>query len=159
MCMQQQQQQQPGYDLLAVFPSETQADTAASKLHKEGFTDDEVYQMDPGQRKGEFREHGPNTARRDIFLQTQRSGPNPALIIFLAVVCGLLVAALTFAATFVIPLPEPTTLLIGAAVGIVLGIIIGLLRRGRVRGAIGQATPPPTSPKAAAGARTVVALR
>jgi hypothetical protein len=166
-----QKQQPADYDLLAVFPDETRAEAVATRLRKEGFGEGEVYQLPAGSTgSGEFREHGPNSARRDFFLQTQRTGPNPVLVVLFAVICALVVGALTFAATFALPgLPEPTTLLVGIALGIVLGIIIGLLQRGRVRGAIGQntqggqrAAPSPgasTSSKAGQAARTVVALR
>ncbi len=159
----QQQQQQPGsYDLLAVFSDEPQAEAAAAKLRKEGFSNEEVFQLPSDvAEKGQFREHGPNMARRETFLQVQRSGPNPVLVVVLAIVFGLILGLVAFAASFPFKLPEPTTLIIGAVVGIIIGVIIGLLRRGRVRGAIGQdmsrLSPPPS--KAPKGALTVVALR
>jgi hypothetical protein len=158
-----QQQQQPGsYDLLAVFPDEPKAEAATAKLRKEGFSDEEVFQLPSDvAENGQFREHGPNIARRDTFLQVQRSGPNPVLVAVLAVVFGLILGLVAFAASFPFKLPEPATLIIGSLVGIVIGIIVGLLRRGRVRGAIGQdmsrLSPPPS--KAPKGALTVVALR
>jgi hypothetical protein len=155
-----QQQQPASYDLLAVFPDEARAEAVAAKLKKEGFSADEVYQVAAVRTGGQFREHGPNSARRDIFLQTRRSGPNPALVVLLAVIFGIVLGGLTFATTFALPnLPEPTTLIVGCAVGIVLGAIIGLLQRGRVRGAIGQSAPPTTTPREVQGARTAVALR
>ncbi len=159
----QQQQQQPGsYDLLAVFPDEPKAEAATAKLHKEGFTNDEVFQLPSGVvENGQFREHGPNLARRETFLQVQRSGPNPVLVIVLAIVFGLVLGLVSFAVSFPLHLPDPATILIGAAIGVVIGIIVGLLRRGRVRGAIGQdlsrTTPAPT--RAPKGALTVVAIR
>ncbi len=160
--MQQQQQQPASYDLLAVFPDEAKAEEVATKLQKQGFSDHEVYQLEAGSTgSGQFREHGPNRARSDLFLQTQRSGPNPVLVIVFAIVFGLLLGGITFVATFALP-PLHTVLifLIGAAIGLVLGAIIGLLQRGRVRGAIGQQTPPKVStPRMIQGARTVVALR
>jgi hypothetical protein len=158
-----QQQQSASYDLLAVFPDETRADSATAKLHKEGFSDEEVHQLSAGSiGSGQFREHGPNRARRELFLQTQHTGLGPAAVILLVIIFGLLGAGLTFVATFALPQVHTHTItvfLIGAAIGIVLGIIIGLLQRARVRGNIGQkvqnqATAPPNH-----GARTVVALR
>lgn len=159
-----QQQQQPAeYDLLAVFPDEGQAETAASKLRGEGFGDEEVYQLPHGLvGSGQFREHGPNRARSEFFLQTQRSGPNPLLVLTFAIITGLILGGLTFAASFALPtLPEPVTIIIGAAIGLILGAMLGLFRRRRVRGAIGQTIPPAraasTSPPS--GGLTVVALR
>ena len=159
-----QKQQPANYDLLAVFPDETRAEAVASKLRKEGFGEEEVYQLTAGSAgSGQFREHGPNSTRRDFFLQTQRTGPNPAVIVLFAVVCAIILGGLTYATTFALPsLPEPTTIIVGIAIGIVLGTIIGLLQRGRVRGAIGQPVGQNTAastPKASQGARTVVALR
>ncbi|GER88536.1 hypothetical protein KDW_26980 [Dictyobacter vulcani] len=160
----QQQQQHASYDLLAVFPDELKAEAASEKLKKAGFNQDEIFQIPAGSAgSGQFREHGPNQARGDFFLTHQRSGPKPAIILLFAIVCGLVVTGLTFATTFALPnLPEPTTLLVGAAVGVVLGAILGLLRRGRVRGAIGQEAqkaPPPTSGRQAQGKLNVIALR
>ncbi len=165
-----QKQQPANYDLLAVFPDETRAEEVATRLRKEGFGEGEVYQLASGSAgSGQFREHGPNSARRDFFLQTQRTGPNPIIVVLFAVICAIVVGGLTFATTFALPtLPEPTTLIVGIAIGIVLGTIIGLLQRGRVRGAIGQntqrgqSTPSPTRPnisKAGQAARTIVAIR
>ena len=165
-----QKQQPADYDLLAVFPDETRAEEVATRLRKEGFGEGEVYQLASGSAgSGQFREHGPNSARRDFFLQTQRTGPNPIMVVLFAVICAIVVGGLTFAATFALPtLPEPTTLIVGIAIGIVLGAIIGLLQRGRVRGAIGQNTqkvqntashPRASTPKAGQAVRTIVALR
>jgi hypothetical protein len=157
----QQQQQSPNYDLLAVFPDETKADAASAKLHKEGFNDEEVHQLSAGSiGSGQFREHGPNRARSELFLQTQRTGLGPVMISLLAILFGLLGAGLTFVATFAFPPIHTVSALIGAAIGIVLGILIGVFRRARVRGNIGQrpqnqATTASLSPNA----RTVVALR
>ncbi len=160
-----QQQQQPAeYDLLAVFPDEVQAEAAATKLRKEGFGDEEVYQLPRGLvGSGQFREHGPNRTRSEFFLQTQRTGPNPLLVIIFAIVSGLILTGLAFASSFALPtLPEPATIIIGAVIGVILGIALGLLRPGRVRGAIGQSVPPAkaasTSPPGGGGL-TVVALR
>ncbi len=160
--MQQQQQQHADYDLLAVFTDEAKADTAAAKLRKEGFGEDEVHQLPIGAvGTGQFREHGPDRNRGDFFLQTQRTKPNPLIVILLAVTFGILLSGLTFVSSFAFPtfLPEPTSAAIGIVVGIVLGIILG--RRGRLRGAIGQdiarAKAPPS--RSVQGARTVVALR
>jgi hypothetical protein len=156
-----QQQQQPGnYNLLAVFPDETIAEAAVTKLHKEGFSNDEIFHLPAGSvGNGEFREHGPNTARRDVFLQVQRSRPNPLLILIFAVVFGLVLGALATGAGDIFKLPEPSTIIIGVIIGIIIGVVIGLLRRGRVRGAIGQdlsKAPPKSQPQ---GTLTVVALR
>ena len=136
----QQQQQQPGsYDLLAVFSDEPKAEAAAVKLRKEGFSNEEVFQLPSGvAEKGQFREHGPNIARRETFLQVQRSGPNPVLVVVLAIVFGLVLGLVAFAASFPFKLPEPTTLIIGAVIGIIIVVIIGLLRRGRTGHVAGQ---------------------
>ncbi len=161
--MQRQQQHPAEYDLLAVFPDENLAETAASRLRKEGFGDEEVYQLPRGLvGSGQFREHGPSRTRSEFFLQTQRSKPNPLLVVTFAIITGLILGGLTFAASFALPtLPEPVTIIIGAAVGLILGAILGLLRRGRVRGAIGQTVPAAkaASPGPPDGGLTVVALR
>ncbi len=162
--MQQQQQQSASYDLLAVFPDEAKADAAAAKLQKEGFNEEEIHQLSSGSvGTGDFRVHGPSQDRRDLFLQTQRSGPNPLRVLVFAVLFGLLLAGITFVATFALPpLHIPVVFLIGLALGLVLGTITGLLQRGRVRGNIGQQIPVGTVPKPAKTiqeARTVVALR
>ncbi|HLZ59472.1 MAG TPA: hypothetical protein VKR06_21205 [Ktedonosporobacter sp.] len=158
----QQQQQHANYDLLAVFTDETKADAAAAKLRKEGFNEDEVHQMEAGATAtGQFREHGPNQTRQEFFLQTKRTGPNPLVVALLALLGGLLLGGITFAATFALPIiPEPTGVIIGVVVGLLLGGLIGLLRRGRVQGAIGQERlRTPTPPPSTQGGRTVVALR
>ena len=155
-----QQQQSASYDLLAVFPDETKADLATAKLHKEGFGDEEVYQLSSSIGSGQFREHGPNRARSEVFLQTQRTGLSSAAIILLIIIFGLLGAGLTFVATFALPpVHTITAFLIGAAIGIVLGIIIGLLQRARVRGNIGQRPQNQTTAPPSQNVRTVVALR
>ncbi|GCE19658.1 hypothetical protein [Dictyobacter kobayashii] len=159
-----QKQQHANYDLLAVFPDEAKAEAASDKLKKAGFNAEEIHQLPAGSvGSGQFREHGPNQARGDFFLQTQRSGPNPAIIVLFAVICCIVVTGLTFATTFALPhLPEPTTLIVGAALGLVLGAILGLLRRGRVRGSIGQQAqpvPPPAAPRQVQGKLNVIALR
>jgi hypothetical protein len=137
---QQQQQQYADYDLLAVFADETKAEAAEAKLLKEGFGDDEVFRLAAGMVKGgEFREHGPNRDRSSIFLQTTRSGPNPVMIVLLAIIFGLVLGVLLFAAHFAFAsIPEPLTAIAGAIVGIILGAVIGFLQNRRVRGAIGQ---------------------
>lgn len=157
----QQQQQSASYDLLAVFPDEMKADSASAKLHKEGFSNEEVYQLAAGSiGSGQFREHGPNRARNELFLQTQRTGLGPVMLILLSIIFGLLGAGLTFVATFALP-PLHTIMifLIGAVIGIILGIIIGLFRRTRVRGNIGQQVQQQTTVPLNQGARTVIALR
>ncbi len=161
-----QNQQQVNYDLLAVFPDESKADSAAEKLKKAGFTDEEVHQLNEGSvGSGQFREHGPNKARGDFFLQTQRSGLRPAVVILFAVIFGIVLGALGFVlALSVRSLPGPLVITAGVVLGVIIGAIIGALQRGRVRGAIGQATPPPTDQssvtrKNQGSTRTVVALR
>lgn len=164
------QQQHADYDLLAVFSDETAANTAAAKLQKEGFSTDEVFQIAPGATgSGEFREHGPNRNRGDIFLQRQRARPNLRLILLLAIAFGLVFGA----AGFLIPLlliaihllataaiQEPLVGLVTAGVGIVVGAITGFFQRGRVRGDIGQsATRTSTPTRPVQGARTAIALR
>lgn len=161
-----QQQQHASYDLLAVFTDEEHADAAASKLHKEGFADDEVYQLEAGLvGAGQFRVHGPNATRGDYFLQTRRARANPLMVVLFAIIAGLVLGGLTFgAATFAFPkLPEPTTIIVGVVLGIILGAISTMARGGRVRGNIGQTrvvesnnSKTITAPKSA---RTVVALR
>ena len=159
--MQKQQQQPASYDLLAVFPDEAKADTAAARLRQEGFNEDEVYQLPADvASQGQFRQHGPNQARREFFLQTQRTGPNPVMVILLAIILGVFVALLGFVATFALPtVHEPLSSIVGAIVGIVLGVIFGLLRRGRVRGAIGQQIPQNSPASSTQDALTVIALR
>src|SRR5579859_3675798 len=156
----QQQQQSASYDLLAVFPDEPKATETTEKLHKAGFTEDEVHQMTSGSiGSGEFREHGPNRGRANYFLQKQRSGPNLVLVVGLALVFALILGGLTFISTFALPNLH-YLFLIGAAIGLILGAMTGLFRRGRVRGDIGQkATAPPPTPKQMQAARNVVALR
>jgi hypothetical protein len=162
------QQQQSDYDLLAVFPDETHADTAAAKLRREGFGESEVFQLPAGAvGRGEFREHGPNRNRREVFLRTERRGPNPLIVILLAIALGILLGGIGFALPLLalavhltlFALPEPVTGVAASVVGIVVGAVIGLLQRGRVRGAIGQDITPAATTKPVQGARTVVALR
>jgi VIT1/CCC1 family predicted Fe2+/Mn2+ transporter len=140
MSRQQQQQQFADYDLLAVFNDETRAEAAETKLHKEGFSSEEVFRLAASMVKGgEFREHGPNRNRSSVFLQTRRTGPNPVLVVLLAVVFGLILGLLLFVAHFAFAaIPEPTAAIAGVVVGVILGVVIGLLQRGRVQGAIGQ---------------------
>ncbi len=158
------QQPQMDYDLLAVFNNESDADAAEAKLHKEGFGDDEIFRLLAGAVGGsQFREHGPNLDRSSVFLQTTRPGPNPATVILLAIVFGVLFGAVMFgAAEFAFKTP-PVLLatLAGVVVGVILGAILGLLRKGRVRGAIGQDLSKVSVPakKPVQGARTVIAVR
>lgn len=161
--MQQQQQQSGNYDLLAVFGDEIKAEAAESKLHKEGFGNDEVFRLASSMvRGGEFREHGPNRDRSAVFLQTRRAGPNPVIIVLFAVLFGLILGVLLLLAHLVFAaLAEPLSAIIGAIVGIMLGAAIGFMRRGPVRGAIGQDVSKiqSASNKPAAGDLTVVAVR
>ncbi len=157
------QQQQMNYDLLAVFNNESDADAAETKLHKEGFGDDEVFRLTADSvTGGQFREHGPDRDRSAVFLQTARPRPNPVTVILLAIVFGLLVGAIMFGvADFAIKALQvlPATLA-GVVVGIILGAILGLLRRGPVRGAIGQDMSRVNIPsrRPEQGARTVIAV-
>jgi len=157
----QQQQQSASYDLLAVFPDETKADSAAAKLHKEGFSNEEVHQLSAGSiGSGQFREHGPNRARRDLFLQTQRTGLGSVAVTLLVIILALLSAGLAFVATFALPpLHTVPVFLIGAAIGVMLGILIGLFQRSRIRGNIGQRPQNQATASLSPNARTVVALR
>ena len=159
-----QQQQHADYDLLAVFAEEAKADAAVAKLRKEGFNEEEVYQLASGAAgKGEFRDHRANGSRSEYFLQTKRSGPNPLLVVALAIIFGLVVGGLSYLASIAFPnLTEPTTLIIGVILGLIIGAIIGIVPMTRVRGNIGQnvakgsAAPPKERGNEA---RTVVALR
>ncbi|MBV8695324.1 MAG: hypothetical protein JO183_07545 [Ktedonobacteraceae bacterium] len=150
------------YDLLAVFRDEATADAAAAKLRKEGYGEDEVFQLAVGSvGQGEFRQHGPDVNRRNLFLETRRTGPNPAVVVSLAVILGLIVGGGTFEAgvLHLALLAEPSSALGGGVLGAIIGAVIGLLQRGRVRGDIGQTTTTTPSRGPAQGAHTVVALR
>jgi hypothetical protein len=162
------QQQGSDYDLLAVFPDEMHAEAATTKLRKEGFGDSEVFQLAAGAAgKGEFREHGPNRNRREVFLRTERTRPNLQLVILLAVALGVVIGGIGFAlpllalafhlAFFV--LPEPITGIVASVLGVVIGAVVGLSQRRQVRGAIGQNTAKASTPVPVQGARTLVALR
>ncbi len=159
-----QQQQEMDYDLLAVFNNESDADAAEAKLHKEHFSDDEVFRLTTGVVVGgQFREHGPSRERGSVFLQTTRQGPNPVTVILLAIVFGLVLGGVMFGvAEFAIKtIPIPLAVLAGVVVGIILGAILGLLRKGPVRGAIGQDLSKVSAPikKPEQEARTVIAIR
>ncbi len=158
------QQQEMEYDLLAVFNSQSDADNAESKLHKENYGEDEVFRLAASTVVGgQFREHGPNRDRSSVFLQTTRQGPNPALIVLLAVIFGLILGGVMFAVADFAIQSHPILLatLAGVVVGVILGAIVGLLRKGPVRGAIGQdlskVNAPTTEPEQEA--QTVIALR
>jgi hypothetical protein len=161
--MQQQQQQYADFDLLAVFGDETKAEAAETKLHKEGFSEEEVFRLAADViANGQFREHGPNRDRSSVFLQTKRSGPSPFIVVLLAVIFGLALGALALVAHFAFPtIPLLTGILVGVVVGVILGAAIGLLRRGPVRGSIGQDMTKVSmaSKKPEQGERTVVAVR
>ncbi len=159
-----QQQQEMDFDLLAVFNNEPDTDAAEAKLHKENFSDDEVFRLTAGAVVGgQFREHGPDRERSSVFLQTTRQGPNPVTVILLAIVFGLVFGAVTFGvAEFALKtISIPLAVLAGVVVGIILGAILGLLRRGPVRGAIGQDLSRVSTPikKPEQEARTVIAIR
>lgn len=163
------QQQSADYDLLAVFNDESSAAAAAAKLQKEGFSQDEVFQVTPN-AGGQFREHGPSSNRGDVFLQTTRSGPNPLLVILLAIAFAIIFGGIGFAVILILvaihlvlfAIAEPTALIAGA-VGLIVGAVTGVMRRGRVRGNIGQDMPRVASASASRtpvkGARNGVALR
>lgn len=161
--MQQQRQQYSDFDLLAVFSDEAKATTAETKLHKEGFSEEEVFRLASDViANGEFREHGPNKDRGSVFLQTTRSGPNPVLVVLLAVIFGLVLGVLMLVAHFAFTaIPELLGVVAGIVVGIILGATIGLLRRGPVRGAIGQDMTKvnTVSKKTGQEEKTVVAVR
>ena len=159
-----QQQQHADYDLLAVFTDEEHANAATSKLHKEGFIDEEVYQLEAGTvGSGQFREHGPSQTRGNYFLQTQRTQANLVLVMLFALTPALVLGGLSFAASFVMPNPYKLFIILaGILLGLALGASFAVVRGGRVRGAIGQdlsksSTAPPRPSQQAA--RTVVALR
>jgi len=160
--MQQQQQQFSDFDLLAVFSDEAKAEVAESKLHKEGFSEEEVFRLASDViANGQFREHGPRD-RSSVFLQTRRSGPSPIIIILLAVIFGLVLGVLMLVAHFAFPtIPLLIGILAGVVVGVILGATIGLLRRGPMRGAIGQdmTKVSAASKKPGQGERTVIAVR
>ncbi len=166
-------QQQPAeYDLLAVFNDETTAETATTKLRNAGFTNEEIFHVTPA-TGGQFREHGPNTNRRDVFLQTQRVRANPLLILFFAIALGIVfsgsifgIAVLLFFVVHLVFFVIPTDLIIAGVAGAV-GVIIGAataIRRGEsVRGNIGQDMSKVNMPDrivpAPVGTRNAVALR
>ncbi len=160
----QQQEQHMDYDLLAVFNNQTDADNAESKLHKENYGEDEVFRLAGSSVvEGQFREHGPDRNRSSVFLQTTRQRPNPALVIVLAIACGLVLGAVMFAvANFAIQShPILLATLAGVVVGAIVGVIAGLLRRGPVRGAIGQDLAKVNTPviQPDQEAQTVIAIR
>ena len=170
--MSTQQQQPADYDLMAVFSDETTAETATTKLRSAGFSDEEVFRVTPGSG-GEFRNHGPNVNRREVFLQTQRRGPSPLLILFLAIALGIVfgggvfvVTLILFFAIHLVFFVIPTDLLIGAVgavIGIIVGAVTGIRRGGRTIGNIGQdMSRVNTSNRvvpAATGTRNAVAIR
>ena len=158
-----QQQQFADYDLLAVFGDESKAEGAANKLHKEGFSDEEVIRLPSNYASGaQFRLHGPSSERGAYFLQTARSSPNPARIIIYAIVFGIILGVILFVAHFAVTsITEPLGAIIGAAVGVIVGAVVGFAQRGPVRGAIGQdmSRVQAGQTKAEQGALTVVAVR
>jgi hypothetical protein len=158
-----QKQQFSDFDLLAVFGDESKAEAAETKLHKEGYSEEEVFRLAADViANGEFREHGPNRDRSSVFLQTRRSGFSPIIVILLAVIFGLVLGGLALLAHTAFPsIPLLTGTLVGVVVGVILGATIGLLRRGPVRGAIGQDMTKVSgaSKKPGQEERTVVAVR
>ena len=123
--------------------------------------------------EGEFREHGPNTNRRDVFLQTQRTRPSLTLILFLAIALGIVfgggvfvIALLLLLVVHLAFLAFPTDLLIagvGSLIGIIVGAVTGTRRSTRVRGNIGQDMTKVNTPTrvvpAPASTRNAIALR
>lgn len=173
------QQQSADYDLLAVFPDEAQAKTAVNKLQQAGYTNEEIFQLAAGSvGSGEFREHGPNRARSDIFLQTTRTRPSALLVILFAIAFGILFGGLGFVLALIVVIAllhslvilEPITAIGAAVIGLIIGTATAIQRGTRVRGDIGQnraastrtPTPPPVPvpvPAPSSGAKTIVALR
>ena len=158
------QQQEMEYDLLAVFNSQSEADNAESKLHKENYGEDEVFRLVAGSvAGGQFREHGPDSNRSSVFLRTTRPGPNPMMIILLGIVFGFILGGVMFGVADFAIQSHPILLatLAGVVVGVILGIIVGLLRRGPVRGAIGQDLSKVNTPakKPEQESQTVIAIR
>jgi len=99
-----QQQQFSDFDLLAAFSNESKAEAAETKLHKEGFSEEEVFRLAADViANGQFREHGPNRDRSSVFLQTRRSGPSPTIVVLLAVIFGLVLGGLALLAHFAFP--------------------------------------------------------
>ncbi len=170
--MSMQKQQNADFDLLAVFNDETTAEAASAKLQSAGFTDEEIFIVNPG-NGGQFREHGPNTNRRDVFLQTQRTKPSVVLILFLAIVLGIVFGGAVFVIALLLLLVVhlvffalPTDFLIagiGSVIGILVGAVTGIRRGGRVRGNIGQDMSKVIAPTrvvpATTSIRNAVALR
>jgi hypothetical protein len=73
--MQQQQQQFSEFDLLAAFSDEAKAAAAETKLHKEGFSEEEVFRLASDViANGQFREHGPNRDRSSVFFRRRVQG-------------------------------------------------------------------------------------
>jgi len=152
------------YDLLAVFNSQSDADNAESKLHKESYGEDEVFRLSAGSVVGgQFREHGPDRDRSSVFLQTTRPGANLTLIVLFAIVFGLILGGVMFGVADFAIQSHPILLatLAGVVVGVILGVIVGLLRRGPVRGAIGQDLTKVNTPakKPEQESQTVIAIR
>lgn len=172
------QQQQTNYDLLAVFPDETQANSAVNKLQQAGYSSDEIFQLQAGSVSGgTFREHGPSSNRNQYFLQTTRSRPSALLILLFALAFAILLGGVGFVLALILVIAllhtfvilEPITATAGVVIGLVVGAITAIQRGSRVRGNIGQnarqrTTPAPapvaaTSATEAQGAKTVVAIR
>lgn len=172
------QQQQTNYDLLAVFPDETQANSAVNKLQQAGYSSDEIFQLQAGSVSGgTFREHGPSSNRNQYFLQTTRSRPSALLILLFALAFAILLGGVGFVLALILVIAllhtfvilEPITAAAGVVIGLVVGAITAIQRGSRVRGNIGQnarqrTTPAPapvaaTSATEAQGAKTVVAIR
>ena len=122
------QQQEMDYDLLAVFNDQSDADIAETKLHRENYGDDEVFRLaSSAVVSGQFREHGPDRDRSSIFLQTTRPRPNPATIILLAIVFGLILGGVMFGiADFAI---QSHPILLATLAGVVVGVILEQLVR------------------------------
>lgn len=172
------QQQQTDYDLLAVFPDETQANAAVNKLQSAGYSSDEIFQLQAGSVSGgTFREHGPNSSRNQYFLQQTRTRPSTLLILLFAVAFAIVLGGVGFALALILVIAllhtfvilEPITAIAGAIIGLIVGAFTAIQRGTRVRGNIGQnanrrTTPTPvpapaTATTTAQSAKTVVAIR
>jgi tetrahydromethanopterin S-methyltransferase subunit C len=84
------------------------------------------------------------------------------MVVLLAIIFGLVLGVLLFAAHFAFAsIPEPLAAIVGAIVGIILGAVIGFLQSRRVRGAIGQdmGRVSTASNRPMQGELTVVAIR
>src|SRR5947209_13719379 len=121
-------QQQTDYDLLAVFPDETQAKAAVNKLQSAGYSNDEIFQLQAGSVSGgTFREHGPNSNRNQYFLQQTRSRPSTLLILLFAVAFAIILGGIGFALALILVIALLHTFVILEPITAIAGAIIGLI--------------------------------